>query len=127
MLGGHQHRDLVQRAPSDSFATRRDRSTPKTVCLDHSISPFNKLLEADKEIFERRIAAAAKVISDRDGKLRTTALEGCSFIYKSEGPQLDACVTRTVAGQIQIRVWRPRNNWTTHCFAFLRRGSVHPG
>ena len=24
-------------------------------------------------------------------------------------------------------VWRPRNNWTTHFFAFLRRGSVHPG
>ena len=24
-------------------------------------------------------------------------------------------------------VWRPRNNWTTHCFAFLRRGRVDPG
>ena len=24
-------------------------------------------------------------------------------------------------------VWCPRNNWTTHFFAFLRRGSVQPG
>src|ERR1700676_892759 len=44
ILGGHQDRDLVERATSDSFATRRGRSTPKTVCLDHSISLFNKLL-----------------------------------------------------------------------------------
>jgi hypothetical protein len=24
-------------------------------------------------------------------------------------------------------VWCPRNNWTIHFFAFLRRGSVQPG
>ena len=26
-----------------------------------------------------------------------------------------------------LLVWRPRNNWTTHFFAFLRRGRVQPG
>ena len=43
--------------------------------------------------------------------------------------QLRACARHPQIAVVMstVLVWRPRNNWTTHRFAFLRRGSVQPG
>jgi hypothetical protein len=71
--------------------------------------------------------ASPRELIDHDEKRKADETLEALLVEGLHGEETELSRTEWCDIRNEALVWRPRNNWTTHCFAFLRRGSVHPG